>query len=203
MENLRQILYQHNPNTSTVIGHKYAIKNVKDGYMAGGGYILSRKALEKFTRISRNSTACRSDDKGAEDVELGKCLKENALFIDGHDEYEEKQFFPVSITDHMSFKKLDFDYWYVRNEWNNSTRGGLKCCSRNIACMHYINPAKMYTLNYLINSVHPFGLEKKYDLKFPRKLGFLELIKLADKASLSPNYVNHSIHHNFDKDEIF
>ncbi|CAG9797431.1 unnamed protein product [Chironomus riparius] len=203
MENLRQALYQYNSSISIIVGHKYVIQNVKEGYMAGAGYVLSRKALEKLSRIFKNSTICRTDENGAEDAEMGKCLASNALFLDGHDELGEKQFFPVSVTEHMSYKKLDYDYWYTRNQWFNVTQGGLECCSRNLACMHYIKPSEMYRFNYLINNVHPFGLQKNYDLEMPRKLDIQELVKLADQRSSSPNYVNHTIVHNFDNDEVF
>jgi glycoprotein-N-acetylgalactosamine 3-beta-galactosyltransferase len=202
MENLRQTLYQYNPDTSIVVGHKYVIPNLKI-YMAGGGYILSRKALEKFSKNLKNKSICRSDDDGAEDLEMGLCLRNNALFIDGHDEIGEKQFFPVHVTEHMQNKTLDFNYWYTKNQWFNSTQGGLKCCSKNIACMHYIKPTEMYRYNYLINDVHPFGLTKKHDLELPNKYDFQDLVELADQRSSSPNYVNHRIDHNFDKDEVF
>ena len=202
MENLRQILYQFNPNTSIIIGHKYAVEKVKDGYLAGGGYILSRKAVEKFV-TNLHSKKCREDDGGSEDFEMGICLQENALFIDGHDEFGEKQFFPVGVTDHMSYNKLDYNYWYVKNQWYNSTQGGLKCCSKFIACMHYIEPTQMYRYNYLINNVYPFGLSKESSQELPKKLTFQELIELADEKSYSPNYVEHKNIHNFDKDEVF
>jgi len=171
--------------------------------MAGGGYILSKKALEKFSKNIKDKSVCRSDDGGAEDLEMGVCLENYALFVDGHDEVGEKQFFPVHVSEHMSYITLDYNYWYTRNQWFNSTQGGLKCCSKNIACMHYTKPPQMYRFNYLINNVHPFGLEKEHDLKLPRKLSFQELVELADEKSSSPNYVNHKINHNFDKDEVF
>ncbi|XP_070500692.1 glycoprotein-N-acetylgalactosamine 3-beta-galactosyltransferase 1-like [Chironomus tepperi] len=203
MENLRQMLYQYNSNTSIIVGHKYVIQNIEEGYMAGAGYVLSRKALEKLSKVFKNSSICRTDNDGAEDAEMGKCLKYNALFLDGHDIYGEKQFFPVDVTEHMSNKEQDYSYWYTRNEWFNSTHGGLKCCSRNIACMHYITPTQMYRFNYLINNLHPFGLQNEFDLKLPKKLEFKELVDLADEKSSSPNYVIHKIEHNFDKDEVF
>jgi hypothetical protein len=186
-----------------IIGHKYSVQNLKDGYLAGGGYILSKKALEKFSKLSKHSSFCRADDDGAEDAEIAECLKNNALIVDGHDEYGEKQFFPVSVEEHMSHTKLDYKYWYTRNQWFNVTQGGLKCCSRNIACMHYIEPTQMYLLSYLIYNVHPFGFQKKFDFELPKKLEFQEIVELADARSSSPNYVNHKINHNFDKDEVF
>jgi hypothetical protein len=61
MENLRQKLYQFRWKTSLYIGHRYCIKMdiVPDGYMAGGGHILSKKAFIKMeTVLSPNDHLC-------------------------------------------------------------------------------------------------------------------------------------------------
>ena len=51
------------------------------GYFAGGaGYVLSKEALRKFTQIGlKNSSLCREDDGGDEDVNMGKKIEEHYL----------------------------------------------------------------------------------------------------------------------------
>lgn len=49
--------------------------------MAGGGYILSNKALEKFAEtLLHNATVCHPEG-GAEDWEMGRCLEHSAIFV--------------------------------------------------------------------------------------------------------------------------
>lgn len=202
MENLRHKLYQFNPQASIIVGHKYAVLNTKNGYMAGGGYVLSKKAVEKLINNIKNKK-CRADDRGSEDLEIGKCLENDTLFIDGHDKLKEKQFFPVSLNSHMNEKPLNYSYWYTRNEWYNTTKGSLKCCSEYLASLHYITPREMYKIDYLIYNVYPFGINKADDRILPQKYTLLELIKMSDEKSPSPNYVEHKVVHNFDDDENF
>jgi hypothetical protein len=64
MENLRYMLYQYRSKTSLYFGHRYT-RGVKgkghtEGFMAGGGYILSKKALRKLVEeiIPQNKTNC-------------------------------------------------------------------------------------------------------------------------------------------------
>lgn len=73
MENLRYMLYQYRPQTSLYFGSRFAIEYDPYSYMAGGFYILSKKALVKFVEnILPNETMCRYDAGGAEDWEMGK-----------------------------------------------------------------------------------------------------------------------------------
>jgi glycoprotein-N-acetylgalactosamine 3-beta-galactosyltransferase len=202
IENLREKLYQLRPTTAIYIGHRYAVPHTVDGYMAGGGYILSRKALTKFKRKQENKE-CNIGDGGAEDWEMGTCLQNEALFLDGHDIFNQKQFFPTSVEDHLSYGEVNKDYWYVKNLWFNVTQGGLDCCSNSIVCMHYIVPREMFLLNYLIYHVHPFGLHKNDSLALPRKFSLEKIIKLSDIGSYSPNFQPHQFVHHMDDDEKF
>jgi glycoprotein-N-acetylgalactosamine 3-beta-galactosyltransferase len=82
MENLRHMLYQYRPETSLYFGHRYATEFSPYSYMAGGGYVLSKGALTKLSeKILTNSTACRQDNDGAEDYELGNILSFLTIFF--------------------------------------------------------------------------------------------------------------------------
>ena len=68
------MLAHYDPKTALYFGHRYAVQGLDLGYMAGGGYILSRKALEKFAEtLIHNETVCHAGG-GAEDWEMGWCL---------------------------------------------------------------------------------------------------------------------------------
>jgi glycoprotein-N-acetylgalactosamine 3-beta-galactosyltransferase len=169
--------------------------------MAGGSYILSKKALQKFiTKIMTNGTICRSNGGGSEDLEMGKCLQHHALAIDGRDSLHQQRFFPLGVERHMK-KSVNKTFWYQKYQWFNVTQGSTKCCSDTLAAAHYIKPKEMIFLEYLIYHLHPFGLEKNLTESLPKKLSLQEVIKEADVRSYSPNYKAHQTYHNIDVDE--
>lgn len=135
---------------------------------------------------------------------MGKCLQEYAFAIDAHDFWDEKQFFPLGPEEHMKPPPADGrpTWWYQVNEWFDSPKGDLDCCSETVANMHYVSPVEMYFLTYLIYDVHPFGFEK-YQKGLPRKLTLDEIVEAADTESKSPNYFQHKPYHHLDSDEKF
>lgn len=203
MENVRYMLSQYYSKTSLYFGHRYA--SIHGSYMAGGGYILSKKALEKFaTKIVHNKNVCRIEDDGAEDLELGKCFENQTIFADERDEKKEKRFFPVGILEHFGLKDENKTYWYDDMLYYESKYGGIECCSKTIVNLHYISPNEMYKLEYLIYNVHPFGLEKNTSKILPKKNSFDEIIKASDIDSKAANFQNnHIIYHEFEEDEKF
>lgn len=171
--------------------------------MAGGGYILSKKALEKFvTKIMSNETICRSSSKGAEDLQMGRCLRHHALAIDGHDMLKQQRFFPLGAEYPMALK-FNSNYWYEKYQWFNVTRGNLNCCSDTLAAVHYIEPGEMNFLEFLIYNLHPFAIDKNSTETLPPKLTLNEVIEAANTKSSSPYYREHKFIHHMDDDEKF
>lgn len=75
IENLRYLLYQYRPDTALYFGHRYADEYLPRGYMAGGGYVLSKKALIKFVEklLPNHRETCDHEKKiSAEDYALGE-----------------------------------------------------------------------------------------------------------------------------------
>lgn len=74
MENLRYLLYQYESNTSLYFGYRYSIDSLPQGYMAGGGYILSKKALVMFVEklLPSSRKQCQTGETFAEDLALGE-----------------------------------------------------------------------------------------------------------------------------------
>lgn len=70
------MLSQYHHETALYFGCRYDNEDYPQGYMAGGGYILSKKALSKFNeKILNNQDICHQGSGGAEDFEMGKqCL---------------------------------------------------------------------------------------------------------------------------------
>ncbi|CAG9800631.1 unnamed protein product [Chironomus riparius] len=205
MENLRYKLYQYHPQTSLYIGSRFAIHkdDISEGYMAGGGNVLSKKALKKFaTFISRNETLCNAKQE-AGDVMVGRCIQNFAIFVDARDSQNQKQIFPAGVIEHMKHKEPDMKYWYFRYLYRNVTQGGLDCCSDIFIGSHYVKSKGMYFMDYLINNVHPFGLMKNVTEALPRKLSLDEIIASSDKISFAENFVPHKSVHFIDDDEKY
>lgn len=68
--NLRLMLSQYKSSDSLMFGNRY---------MAGAGYVLSKKALRKFAEnLMPNETICNAGS-GSEDKEMGRCLAQRQL----------------------------------------------------------------------------------------------------------------------------
>lgn len=198
------MLYQYHHETSLFFGHRYIHEKVENGYMAGAGYVLSKGALKKFvTQIIPNATQCRMIEMGAEDMEMGICLNQNAIFVDERDENQQKRFFPTGfIYDHL-YKEVNPDYWYVKMQYYDSPQGSLDCCSDVPIAFHYVKPEEMHYIQYFTRNVHPFGVSKNITETLPRKLSLEEIIRASDMESNSVNFKPHQNVHNIDTDELY
>lgn len=72
MENLRHMLYQYKPQTALYFGQRMTGNDATDGFMQGGAYVLSRKAVQKF--VENYPKNCRKKNGWAEDLFMGKLL---------------------------------------------------------------------------------------------------------------------------------
>lgn len=164
---------------------------------------MSKKALEKFaTKILPNRTLCTVGDFGAEDLEMGRCLQNSAIFVDERDELLQKRFFPAGVEEHFRAKK-DPNYWYDNSQYYEVAQGNLSCCSDTPAGFHYITPQEMYMLEFLTRYVHPFGLERNITEQLPRKLKLKEILLKADIESQSIKFKKHSTFHYLDDTEKY
>lgn len=204
IENIRYMLYQYRTQTALYFGHRFAISGVPDGYMAGGGYILSKKAMSKLVKnILDNNEIC-PEGLELDDVLIGQCLYQQAIMVDCRDDNKQKRFFPIGVEEHMKPPgDIDKTFWYYDYMYFNTSQGNLDCCSDTIAGMHYIAPPEMYYLEYLIYHVHPFGLEINVTESLPRKYSLREIIAASDSKSYAPNYEKHRKIHKLDKSEKF
>lgn len=204
MENIRYMLKQYDPQTPLYFGHRYDRGGMAKGYMAGGGYVLSKKALSNLIEDLATTYRCHQQDTSNEDVEMGKlcleshmfedyddqfislqgyCIENNAIFVDDRDEKLEKRFFPVGVEVHFKRKEeASRTFWYHKYMFYKAAQGNLNCCSDKIAQMHYIKPTEMYLIEYLIYRVHPFGLESVNEA-IPEKLNISEIMKRSNVES--------------------
>jgi len=159
MENMRYLLLDKNPATPVHYGCKYKVI-VPKGYMSGGaGYVLSKEALRRFIEESLpDENKCKQTDSGAEDAEMGFCLEHVGVEAgDSRDQEGRLRFFPFVPQDHVAPGKIDPDYWYWKNIWYPHEQG-IECCSDSVIGFHYVDQRLLWTMEYLIYHVHPFGI---------------------------------------------
>lgn len=113
MENLRFMLRDYNASDPLFFGSKYKAI-VETGYMSGGaGYVLSKEAVRRFVTQGIEKEICRIGDKGAEDVELGRCMaKLNVTAGDSRDVLGRGRFFPFDPEGHIIPEKNTHNWWY-------------------------------------------------------------------------------------------
>lgn len=155
-----------------------------------------------MTKLLPHDLNCRFDGDGAEDAEMGKCLKNSAIFVDERDDKMEKRFFPVGVQEHMK-RDRDENYWYPKNQYYKVAQGNLSCCSDVPAGFHYVIRGEDYLLEYLIYHVHPFGLTKNLTETLPRKLKLKDILRASDAESSSPNFVKKPTAHDLEPSEIY
>jgi glycoprotein-N-acetylgalactosamine 3-beta-galactosyltransferase len=160
MENLRYFLQDKNPEDPVYFGTRLK-QHVTQGYMSGGaGYVLSKEALRRFVEIGlTNSTLCppSTADETDEDVEMGKCLEILGVEAgDTRDRFGRNRFLPLTPENHIipSKRHNPQQWWYNRSTYYLQEQGP-KCCSDEGITFHYMPPAQMYVMEYLIYQLKP------------------------------------------------
>ncbi|XP_062559462.1 glycoprotein-N-acetylgalactosamine 3-beta-galactosyltransferase 1-like isoform X2 [Armigeres subalbatus] len=161
MENLRFFLYPYSPQYPIFFGSKFRYPEyVRQGYFSGGaGYVLSREALKRFVEQALNNTETCSVAYDTEDLEMGRCMESvNVTAGDSRDLMGRKRFLPMEPLFHLTSNPAeDPDFWYKQYSFYEPFYGR-NCCSDLAISFHYIQGRQMYVMDYLIYSLHPYGV---------------------------------------------
>lgn len=161
VENLRYMLKDLDPNKPYYIGRRFKPFLIQ-GYMSGGGgYVLSRKALKMFVEdgLDKDKPSCFTNShSGAEDVNIGICLESLGVPVhDSLDSLKRERFHPFPPESHVNTDLIDKRNWLWSYNYH-PLKVGPECCSDTSVTFHYISPHFMYTMEYLIYHLKPYGI---------------------------------------------
>lgn len=92
---------------------------------------------------------------------------------DARDEMKRGRFFLNTPEVHLIPGQIDPTHWYWKQKWYRSLEG-LDCCSDNAITFHHIRPEQMYSFDYLIYHLRPYGIVS-FSQPLPKKVNFSEI----------------------------
>ena len=119
------------------------------GYNSGGAaYVFSKRTLKDFNNVMQDPNKCKLQNAN-EDVAVGECLRntpQKTVPGDTRDEYGRETFHPFTPLGQFT---LSNDSWLVSYD-NWKSKAGKECCSDRSISFHYVSPAEMYVMEYMI-----------------------------------------------------
>lgn len=152
VENLKYFLSTQNSSEPVYFGHHFKTI-VKQGYFSGGGgYVLSKEALRRYSK--RQKGACR-DDLGAEDAEMGKCMEVLGVRTgDSRDKLGRSRFHCFNPETHIHGGYPDWYYSYDKY----GAQKGIESISDYAITFHYVSVEQLYNLEFYIYHLRPYGI---------------------------------------------
>uniref|UniRef100_A0A914XBK4 Glycoprotein-N-acetylgalactosamine 3-beta-galactosyltransferase 1 n=1 Tax=Plectus sambesii TaxID=2011161 RepID=A0A914XBK4_9BILA len=155
MENLRLFVSNKSQEEPHFYGCEYRHR-VNVSFVSGGpGYIMSAWNLNKLIK-SFSMTQCSQGPRGAEDVEIAKCLRLVGISPGDSRDAHRFRFSPFKLMNTMFHENLHSQHWF----WGltaHKLEKGFECCSDEHISFHYIEPNEMRMLELSIYYLHPFS----------------------------------------------
>ncbi|GMR62794.1 hypothetical protein PMAYCL1PPCAC_32989, partial [Pristionchus mayeri] len=141
VENLRAYLRTLDPNQPYYLGYRMK-PYLQNGYNQGGGYVLSRRALELFAEHAYNNTICSFE---VEDVAIARCFANLGIFPHNTiNEHGQQRF----NGDHPQFTLDSRDtnpYWLV-----DPLITGYDGIARDVISFHHISATELRLFETLL-----------------------------------------------------
>ncbi|XP_064866351.1 glycoprotein-N-acetylgalactosamine 3-beta-galactosyltransferase 1-like isoform X2 [Oncorhynchus nerka] len=154
VENLRLLLSRFSPDKPVYLGRRFR-RFVHQGYMSGGaGYVLSRESVRRYVRALHHGTCTHSTS--AEDLLLGFCLQKLGVPAgDSRDHQHRETFHPLWLGKLLCTEDILPKWFHQYNYYPSKV--GPDCCSNSSVSFHYVEPVRMYMLDYFLYHLSPVG----------------------------------------------
>ncbi|XP_040571522.1 glycoprotein-N-acetylgalactosamine 3-beta-galactosyltransferase 1 isoform X2 [Lepeophtheirus salmonis] len=163
IENLQKMLVDKNvkPTDPIWFGNHFRLFT-ELGYMAGGGYVLSRESARRFVKLGleiKDQNQCRTaSDNGFEDLEMGRCLGSLGVVPgDSRDEYGRARMFCFNAETVLNTWLPEKSFWYWKYIKHPQYFGHPGCCSDRTVSYHYVTTKNIYLYDYLMYSAFVRG----------------------------------------------
>ncbi|CAF1103691.1 unnamed protein product [Adineta steineri] len=147
VENLKAFLSQQNASEPVTFGYNFKVIVPKGYHSGGASYVLSRESLRRFYEAHKDPTSTCLKDGGNEDIEIARCLRTKDVYPgQSLDKQNRELFHTLSYTDHF---RGNFPDW-LKKYAENPLQTGDNCCSDQTISFHYIDPDKIYLMDFLL-----------------------------------------------------
>ncbi|XP_020326457.2 glycoprotein-N-acetylgalactosamine 3-beta-galactosyltransferase 1-like [Oncorhynchus kisutch] len=154
VENLRLLLSRFSPDKPVYLGRRFR-RFVHQGYMSGGaGYVLSRESVRRYVRALHHGACTQSTS--AEDLLLGFCHQKLGVPAgDSRDHQHRETFHPLWLGKLLCTEDILPKWFHQYNYYPSKV--GPDCCSNSSVSFHYVEPVRMYMLDYFLYHLSPVG----------------------------------------------
>jgi len=150
IENLRYLLSNLNTSEPHFLG-RYFQGELAFYNSGGAGYVFSRETLRRFLTVlgMKSVLSCPKGECFAEDVAVGRCLKAMGVYPSNTRDLSDREtFMPFTPKEHLT-PRWPVGTWIYKFSFL-PYKDGPQCCSDYPISFHYISPAMMYHLEYMV-----------------------------------------------------
>lgn len=174
LENLRNLLVHYDSYDAVYFG-RYVTPGSggAHGYMDGrAGYVLSEEAVRRFAEESVDENEiCGENSTVDDDLQMGKCMELLKVKAGvSKDILGRARFHPKKPSDHIRLQLINNTLLNLTTDYLFYEEETLECCSDWAITFHGISYMYMYTMEYFLYHLNPYGIHRSTVVR-PKHVG--------------------------------